>query len=417
MKVPLEELPRPRELARILIENGEDYVTLLESGPGFPERARFTIVTWGANDLININGDLYDELKALHRKLGRFEDGNIAVGYLSYEAVASIEPHLANVIKTSDWPQAEFTIPMNVVIYDYFLGRAYVKGELPRGKPSDGGEFNVTSLMGATDPVEYMKWVSEALEDIKNGEVFQVVLSRYEEYGFTGDLMTLYGRLADLNPSPYMYFMKMGNRYIIGTSPELLVKVDGLRVETHPIAGTRPRGRDSWDDIRLEEELLSSIKDRAEHIMLVDLARNDIGKVCVYGSVKVKELYAIEKYQSVQHLVSRVEGTLAKGNDVVDALVATFPAGTVSGAPKPRAMELIAKYENSPRGPYAGALGIMHGGGGEFAIIIRSLFATGGTIRIQAGAGIVYDSQPELELMETEHKLGSLKTAMGGHRG
>ncbi|MFP3195012.1 MAG: chorismate-binding protein, partial [Caldivirga sp.] len=161
------------------------------------------------------------------------------------------------------------------------------------------------------------------------------------------------------------------------------------------------------------EELLSSIKDRAEHVMLVDLARNDIGKVCVFGSVKVKELYAVEKYQSVQHLVSRVEGTLSRGNDIVDALVATFPAGTVTGAPKPRAMELIAKYEDSPRGPYAGALGIMHGGGGEFAIIIRSMFMRGSTVRIQAGAGIVYDSKPELELMETEHKLGSLKAAMG----
>lgn len=413
MKVPLEELPKPRELVRMLIESGEDHVTLLESGPGFPERARFTIVAWGVKDLVAINGELYDELKALYKRLGRFEDGNVAVGYLSYEAIASIEPHLASLIKASGWPQAEFMLPSNVVIYDYFLGRAYVKGELPRGRPGDEGEFKVTGLVNATDPVEYMRWVSEAIEDIKNGEVFQVVLSRYEEYGFTGDLMAFYGRLADLNPSPYMYFMRMGNRHIIGTSPELLVKVDGLRVETHPIAGTRPRGRDSWDDIRLEEELLSSIKDRAEHIMLVDLARNDIGKVCVYGSVKVKELYAIEKYQSVQHLVSRVEGVLDKGNDVVDALVATFPAGTVSGAPKPRAMELIAKYENSPRGPYAGALGIMHGGGGEFAIIIRSLFTTGGVARIQAGAGIVYDSNPELELMETEHKLGSLKKAMG----
>lgn len=414
MKVPLDEVPKPRALVRALINSGEDYVTLLESGPGFPERSRFTIVTWGVKEALTINDELYDELKALYRRLGRFEDGDLAIGYLSYDAVASIEPYLADLMRRSDWPQAEFIIPSNVVIYDNFLGRAYVKGELPKGKLTDtSDEFQVTGLINATDPVRYMEWVSRALMDIENGEVFQVVLSRYEEYGFKGDLMTLYERLADLNPSPYMYFIKFRDKYIVGTSPELLVKVDGLRVETHPIAGTRPRGRDARDDIRLEDELLSSIKDRAEHIMLVDLARNDLGKICVFGSVKVKELYAIEKYQSVQHLVSRVEGTLSRGNDIVDALVATFPAGTVSGAPKPRAMELIAKYEDSPRGPYAGALGIIHGGGGEFAIIIRSLFARGGSVRLQAGAGIVYDSKPELELMETEHKLGSLKRAMG----
>ncbi len=188
-------------------------------------------------------------------------------------------------------------------------------------------------------------------------------------------------------------------------------------METHPIAGTRPRGgKDPIDDLRLEEELINSIKDKAEHVMLVDLARNDIGRVCRFGTVRVKELYAIEKYQSVQHLVSRVEGVLERGNDIVDALFATFPpAGTVSGAPKPRAMELIAKYEARPGGPMQGAIGLMHGSGGEFAIIIRTLFLMGGVARIQAGgAGIVYDSVPELEFQETEHKLGSLKTAMGG---
>ncbi|MFB6470166.1 MAG: anthranilate synthase component I family protein [Vulcanisaeta sp. AZ3] len=414
-KVPLQFMPKPRDLVRTLISNGEDYVTLLESGPGFPERARYTIVAWGVNEELRVDwdGDLYNELQGLVRGLGSLEYGDVALGYLSYEATAQIEPHLTKLLPRPSWPLAHFFKPSNVVIYDNFLGRAYVKGELPRVVNIEANEFEATSKVGATPKETFISWVERALEDIRNGEVFQIVLSRYEDYQVRGDLVTLYERLADLNPSPYMYFMKMGKEYIIGTSPELLIKVEGNLVETHPIAGTRPRGLDAWDDLRLEDELLNSIKDRAEHIMLVDLARNDLGKVCRFGTVKVRELYAVEKYQSVQHLVSRVEGILEKGYNIIDALFATFPAGTVSGAPKPRAMELIARYEETPRGPYAGALGILHNDGGEFAIIIRSLVIRNGIARIQAGAGIVYDSIPELEFQETEHKLGSLKRVMG----
>ena len=414
-KVPMQYLPRPRDLTNYLLKSGEDFVVLLESGPGFPERSRYTIVAWGASDhlVVEWDDDLYGELKGLVRRLGRFEGGDVALGYLSYEAVVHMEPNLRNYLRKPRWPIAEFFIPSNAVIYDNLLGRGYVKGELPSGVSADIGDFEVVSRVGGTRREDFIRWVEASLEDIRNGEIFQIVLSRYEDYSVKGDAMHLYMRLADLNPSPYMYIARFRDRYIIGTSPELLVKVDGDRVETHPIAGTRPRGRDPIDDLRLEEELINSIKDRAEHVMLVDLARNDIGRVCRFGTVRVKELYAIEKYQSVQHLVSRVEGVLERGNDIVDALFATFPAGTVSGAPKPRAMELIAKYEGEARGPYAGVIGLMHGGGGEFAIMIRTLFLMGSIARIQAGAGIVYDSVPELEFQETEHKLGSLKIAMG----
>ena len=414
-KVPIQYLPRPRDLTNYLLKSGEDFMVLLESGPGFPERSRYTIVAWGTSEhlVVDWDGDLYGELKDLIRRLGRFESGDLALGYLSYEAVVHMEPYLRNYLRKPQWPIAEFFIPSNAVIYDNLLGRGYVKGELPSGVSADIGDFEVVSRVGGTRREDFIRWVEASLEDIRNGEIFQIVLSRYEDYSVKGDAMHLYMRLADLNPSPYMYIARFRDRYIIGTSPELLVKVDGDRVETHPIAGTRPRGRDPIDDLRLEEELINSIKDRAEHVMLVDLARNDIGRVCRFGTVRVKELYAIEKYQSVQHLVSRVEGVLERGNDIVDALFATFPAGTVSGAPKPRAMELIAKYEGEARGPYAGVIGLMHGGGGEFAIMIRTLFLMGSIARIQAGAGIVYDSVPELEFQETEHKLGSLKIAMG----
>ena len=414
-KVPLQYMPRPRDLVRVLISNGEDHVVLLESGPGFPTRARYTVVAWGVDDELTIewDGDLYGELKRITKGLGALEHGEIALGYLAYEAVIHMEPYLAKLLPKPDWPIARFFKPTNVVVYDNLLGRAYVKGELPREASIERGDFEVVGKLGATPRESFISWVESALEDIRNGEVFQVVLSRYEDYQVRGDILTLYENLADLNPSPYMYYMRLGDRYIIGTSPELLVKVEGNIVETHPIAGTRPRGADAWEDLRLEDELMGSIKDRAEHVMLVDLARNDLGKVCRFGTVRVKELYAIEKYQSVQHLVSRVEGVLERGYDIVDALFATFPAGTVTGAPKPRAMELIAKYEGTARGPYAGALGILHGDGGEFAIIIRSIMINGDIARIQAGAGIVYDSVPELEFQETEYKLGSLKRVLG----
>ncbi len=414
-KVPLQYMPRPRDLIRSLVAEGEDHVALLESGPGFPERSRYTIVAWGVDRELRVDwdGDLYGELQGFVGGLGRFEHGELGLGYLSYEAVIHMEPYLASLLRKPSWPVAYFFKPANVAIYDNLLGRAYVRGELPRAVNAVTDDFEVAGKVGGTPRDAFLSWVENALEDIRNGEVFQVVLSRYEDYQVRGDLITLYERLVEINPSPYMYYMQVGRERIIGTSPELLVKVDGNIVETHPIAGTRPRGSDAWEDLKLEDELLGSIKDRAEHVMLVDLARNDLGKVCRFGTVRVRELYAIEKYQSVQHLVSRVEGVLERGYNVVDALFATFPAGTVSGAPKPRAMELIAKYEGEPRGPYAGALGLLHGDGGEFAIIIRSLIASGDLVRIQAGAGIVYDSVPELEFQETEHKLGSIKRVMG----
>jgi anthranilate synthase, component I (EC 4.1.3.27) len=414
-KIPLQYVPKPRDLVRALVSNGEDHVALLESGPGFPSRARYTVIAWGVDEelIIGWDGDLYGELQRITKGLGDLEHGDVALGYLSYEAVIHMEPYLAKLLPKPNWPVAEFFKPANVVVYDNLLGRAYVRGELLRDAKIEHGDFEVVGRLGATPRESFISWVERALEDIRNGEVFQVVLSRYEDYQVRGDLMTLYENLADLNPSPYMYYMRFRDRYIIGTSPELLVKVEGNIVETHPIAGTRPRGADAWEDLRLEDELMGSIKDRAEHVMLVDLARNDLGKVCRFGTVRVKELYAVEKYQSVQHLVSRVEGVLERGYNVVDALFATFPAGTVSGAPKPRAMELIAKYEREARGPYAGALGILSGDGGEFAIIIRSIMINENIARIQAGAGIVYDSVPELEFQETEHKLGSLKRVMG----
>jgi anthranilate synthase, component I (EC 4.1.3.27) len=272
----------------------------------------------------------------------------------------------------------------------------------------------VTGPVAGTDPVEFIKWVDEARRRIAEGEVLQVVLSRWVEYKARGDLFRLYAALADTNPSPYMYFVKYGDLHLIGTSPELLIKVSNGRVETHPIAGTRPRGSTEDEDLALEEEMLRDEKELAEHIMLVDLARNDVGRVCRLGTVKVEELFAVEKYSRVQHIVSRVWCMLDRRYSPVDALLATHPAGTVSGAPKVRAMEIIAELEDRPRGLYAGAVGFMSPSVLEFAIVIRTLIGREDVLKIQAGAGVVYDSTPERELRETETKLSALRAVVEG---
>ncbi|MFP3305835.1 MAG: chorismate-binding protein [Thermocladium sp.] len=405
MKVPLGEVPPPRELADKLMDAGEDVMLLEGSG----DKSRFSIVAWGIEDRIEAGDSLYDDLHRLRLRLGRLEEGRIAIGYLSYEAITLMEDYARKFMQPPrSWPLGEFIVPSNVVVYDNVLGRAYLNAKLEDLGHGDHS-LRIGNLVRGTRREDYEKWVENALLDIQNGEVFQVVLSRFEEYEFKGNLFPLYDELADLNPSPYMFYLRMGSRVLLGSSPEVLIEVEGSRVVTRPIAGTRPRGSEPWEDLRLEDELLGSEKDLAEHTMLVDLARNDLGRVCRFGTIKVRDMYSIEKYQSVQHMVSTVEGVLEKGNDVVDALFATFPAGTVSGAPKPRAMELIAKYEREPREPYAGVVGFIHGAGGEFAITIRSMFAAGGVLRVQAGAGIVFDSVPELEYQETEHKLASLK--------
>jgi len=217
-----------------------------------------------------------------------------------------------------------------------------------------------------------------------------------------------------VNPSPYMYFLKDGTSAIAGASPEMLVRVEGRRAEMRPIAGTRPRGATAEEDARLAEELAGDPKERAEHLMLVDLSRNDLGRVCRFNSVTVPELMKVERYSHVSHLVSSVTGELAEGKDALDALVAAFPAGTLSGAPKVRAMEIIDELEPQPRGLYGGAVGYIDLRGNlDFCITIRTLLLQGGRAVVQAGAGIVADSDPAAEQRETEAKAAALVEALG----
>jgi len=240
-----------------------------------------------------------------------------------------------------------------------------------------------------------------------------VVLSQRFETKIGADPFTVYRALRHVNPSPYMYFIRMGDRSIVGSSPEMLVRVEGRRVETHPIAGTRPRGRSEEEDQRLAEELKRNEKERAEHVMLVDLGRNDVGRVAAYGTVKVPTYMTLERYSHVMHLVSIVEGRLADEHDRLDALVACFPAGTVSGAPKVRAMEIISELENRRRGVYAGAVGYLDFAGNlDFCITIRTVLIEHGRAYVQAGAGIVADSNPAAEYEETRDKARAVIRAL-----
>jgi anthranilate synthase component 1 len=259
----------------------------------------------------------------------------------------------------------------------------------------------------------FEKAVERCKEYIKEGDVIQVVISQRFSRDFDGDPVSIYRALRKTNPSPYMYFLDFGDLKVIGSSPEVLVRVEGERVETRPIAGTRPRTGDPEKDRELEKELLSDEKERAEHLMLVDLARNDLGRVSERGTVKVDDFMRIEKYSHVMHIVSDVSGKLRKECDALDVLKATFPAGTVSGAPKVRAMQIIEELEGERRGIYAGAVGyISFQGNMDMAIAIRTAVVLNGRVFVQAGAGIVADSVPEKEWQETVNKAKALIKAV-----
>jgi len=256
---------------------------------------------------------------------------------------------------------------------------------------------------------KFISLVQKAKEYIREGEILQVVLSQRLQLPFSGDTFRVYRRLRRINPSPYLYYLNLGSVVLAGSSPEMLLRVEGNAVETRPIAGTRPRGATVAEDEELAADLLADAKERAEHIMLVDLGRNDLGRVCLPGSVTVPQFMSVERYSHVMHLVSSVQGVLAPGVSAFDAFKACFPAGTVSGAPKIRAMEIINELEPSRRGPYAGAVGYWgYNGNLDMAITIRTITFYRGFASIQAGAGIVADSVPEREYLETLNKAKAL---------
>jgi anthranilate synthase component 1 len=267
-----------------------------------------------------------------------------------------------------------------------------------------------------TSPVSQITFersVDLVKEHIVAGDIFQAVLSRRIECRIADDPFAVYAALREINPSPYMYYLDFGDEKVIGASPEMLVRVEKRKVTTVPIAGTRPRGKNPVEDEQLAQDLMDDAKERAEHTMLVDLARNDLGRVCRFGSVEVNEFMAIEKFSHVQHIVSTVNGTLKDNLDCYDAFRSCFPAGTVSGAPKIRAMQIINEQESSPRGIYAGAVGYVGFDRNlDFAIAIRTAIVRNGTAYVQVGAGIVADSVPASEWTETENKAAAMIRAI-----
>ncbi len=260
---------------------------------------------------------------------------------------------------------------------------------------------------------QFGKIVEKCKEYIKAGDIIQAVLSQRFESPFKGDPFNIYRVLRTINPSPYMFYLKLGDLKIVGSSPEVMVRLEEGMATVRPIAGTRRRGKDLQEEKKFEKELLASKKETAEHIMLVDLGRNDLGRVCEFGSIKVTEKMIIEKYSHVMHIVSNVCGKLQKDKDAIDLLKATFPAGTVSGAPKVRAMEIIVELETVKRGPYAGCVGYF-GFSGEFdtGITIRTIVFKNKTAYVQAGAGIVADSDPLEEYKETGNKARAMLKAL-----
>lgn len=260
---------------------------------------------------------------------------------------------------------------------------------------------------------QFIANVEKGKEYIRAGDIFQVVLSQRFHIETEVDPLHVYRVLRTMNPSPYMYYLKLGEEIIVGTSPEVLVKVEGERVETRPIAGTRPRGATEAEDQRLEQELLQDEKERAEHLMLVDLGRNDLGRVAEFGSVRCDSFMEIERYSHVMHMVSKVSGKIREDKDFFDAFLSCMPAGTVSGAPKLRAMEIIAELENESRGTYAGAIGYLgFSGNMDSCITIRTIVFKEGKAYVQAGGGIVWDSIPENEYQESVNKAKALLTAI-----
>ncbi|MFZ5818206.1 MAG: anthranilate synthase component I [Bacillota bacterium] len=425
----------------------KDSVTRVMQGDAASEYRTVGQVTEGNGESEKLHGNPLDHLREVmgryrvHQPAGlpRFAGG--AVGYLSYDAVRHFEKLPGTPVDDLHLPEALFMATELVVVFDHLKHKLILVANTLPGKEPEVAYRRALALLdraverlrgpvpvppgvafGRPRPLvvksnrtqaEHEAAVERAKEYIKAGDAFQVVLSQRLETSVRSRPLDIYRVLRTINPSPYMFYIAFGDLKIIGSSPELLVRMEDGMAMTRPIAGTRPRGASEEEDAALERELLADEKERAEHVMLVDLGRNDLGRVCEYGSVQVREMMRVERYSHVMHIVSDVQGKVAPGKDAFDVLRAVFPAGTLSGAPKVRAMEIIDELEPVRRGVYGGAIGYFSWSGAmDTCIAIRTMVMKGDKVYIQAGGGIVADSNPTAEYQETLNKARALIRAL-----
>jgi len=447
VELDLPDLTPPDAYERLAVP-GRAFV--LEGVSPEPGASRYSYVSREIESVIRTGpgepGGATDPVASLRRTLARLDVGRPAglppffagaVGYVAYEAVRYFEPTVEPLaVDPTGCPEAAFLIPGSLVAFDHARGVVFVIAlatcaasdarsaydeacrrvehmvRLVSASPDPGPGGGAPRAPAVAQPLrrvisqpDYERMVQDAREAIIAGELIQAVISQRLERPTRADPLSVYRRLRVLNPSPYMYVLDFGDFQLVGASPELLIRVRDGAASIHPIAGTRPRGGTPDEDEALETELVTNEKEQAEHVMLLDLARNDLGRICRPGTVRVTSRLAIERYSHVMHLVSRVCGRLNPGKDALDAFVAGFPAGTLTGAPKIRAVELVRDLEPEGRGPYCGGVGWFGADGNlDTGTVIRSIVLKDGVGHVQGGGGIVFDSIPEAEYHESLHK-------------
>ncbi len=420
-----------------VIERKFDNCFILESLGENIDGSRYSVVGFDPEKIITANGNKltigeesfdvknpYEELKNIFPQdlISRNFSGGL-IGYLTYESINYFEPSL-NFEKHPKFDQFKFGLYTDGLVHDKITGETFyfffendrediIKDLLFKKANGHNDDLEIERIGHTLTKEEHRKAIEIVKEEIIKGNTFQCEVGFKTEYKIKGNTLPIYESLREINPSPYMYYVKFGDQKIIGASPELLLRLRSGEMETFPLAGTAKRGKDLNEDQTLARELLNNPKEIAEHKMLVDLHRNDLGRVAEFGTVKVRRLLEIKKFSHVQHISSEVAGIIRKGEDMFSALASVLPAGTLSGAPKIESMKIINKLEKKPRGPYGGGLGHFgFNGDCTFAIPIRTLFISGEYAYAQTSGGIVYDSDPDLEYKEIENKLAAMEAAL-----